>query len=751
MSTATLPWNDQAAYATALDARQLHLSVFPLDEEKKPPKTGGFHADGTPKRLSWKRYQTQLPTVEQINAWERHFHPGAWGIITGATSRIITLDFDGEQGKATLDRLGLDPHRRTGSGGFHVDFQHPGWRVKTLNHETSKERPWAQSYPGLDIRADGGYAAFVGYNTNGKYTWLRPFNPAPLDLLPEALRRALGLLYSDWVQWGLDRIVRYGGRDFACFHLSCQLRDNAFPSDKAESIIRQFVQYCPPTNAKGQIEPFTEAEALATLKSAYGGATREAWRSTSTYQASQDAPPSSTNGKPTGTDLQLCVFDPDDAGNGDAMYILFGHEFLWISTRGWFTYTGTHWQLDQDGATVAKKAVETLRLRRHAAVDADKEMIIKYTRADQQRVNGCISRFKTLVSASIDEFDTNPDLLNCQNGVVDLRTGELTKHSRDQRFTYCVPVAYEPASCAEWIDYLHGVVGGGQEVIDYLQMALGYSLTGHTREEILFYLFGPLRSGKGTLAEVFLALLPYPLSKMVDFNSFTAKREGDVSNFDLAPLKPSRLIFASESNRTQSLNPAKIKQLTGGDHISACFKHKDFFDFRPQFKVWMMSNHPVNGDPEDDALWARVRVIEFPNSFLGREDKSKKARLKQPEALQGVLYWAVQGAIKWYSLGAAGLTIPEPIATTTNAQRADLDYVQQWLDEKCDPNDGEWVSNEEIMTSYLNWCKSNNVQYPKGPKALSQSLKAKGYEISVVRKVDLQTKKGVVGMHVWSE
>lgn len=474
------------------------------------------------------------------------------------------------------------------------------------------------------------------------------------------------------------------------------------------------------------------------------------------YQEYKPEPPKANNGNghhppgnPTITAEDLCSFDADDAGNADAMHALYGQDFLYCASVGWLHYVGTHWGLDADGAEVKTRSIETLRRRRHAAVDAEKEAIIKCTKADERRVNGCVNLFKTHVSTPIDSFDSDPHKLNCKNGVVDLRTGAIEPHSRVQRFTYCVPVEYMPTTCSEWIDYLHGVVGGGQEVIDYLQMALGYSLTGDTREEILFYLFGPPRSGKGTLAEVFMALLPHPISTMVDFNSFTAKREGDVSNFDLAPLKPARLIFASESNRSQSLNPAKIKQLTGGDHISACFKHRDFFSYRPQFKVWMMSNHTVNGDPEDDALWGRVRVIEFPNSFLGREDKSKKARLKDPEALQGVLYWAVQGAIKWYALGPAGLTTPKAIASITQAQRNELDYVQQWLEECCDDDPDGWQSNEAVSISYTAWCKNNNVQYIKGPQALSHSLKAKGYQIGQQRKVAGKNKKGVEGLYIY--
>ena len=381
------------------------------------------------------------------------------------------------------------------------------------------------------------------------------------------------------------------------------------------------------------------------------------------------------------------------------MYQLFGRVFVYNEAVGWMYYTGTHWEPDEGSARLTRAAIKTLRTRRHAAVEAEVESIVRATISDTKRINGAITCFRAHVVASIDTFDAAEHLLNCKNGVINLKTGELTPHSEEQRFTYCVPVEYNPVDATEWIDYLNGVVGGGTEMIDYLQLALGYSLTGSTREECLFYVYGPSRSGKGTVAEILLRLLPRPLSTMVDFNSFTAKREGDVSNFDLAELKPSRVVFASESQRNQSLNPAKIKQLTGGDLVRASFKHKNFFTYRPQFKVWMLSNWPVNGDPEDDALWGRVRVIPFPNSYLGKEDKGKKERLKSDEVLTSILYWAVQGAIKWYALGSSGLQTPAYVADITKSQRDAQDFVQQWIDECCVGDEEGWTPNETIMAA----------------------------------------------------
>lgn len=443
----------------------------------------------------------------------------------------------------------------------------------------------------------------------------------------------------------------------------------------------------------------------------------------------------------------LCDFSADDAGNGEAMYQLFGRVFTYNEAVGWMYYTGTHWEVDEGLARLTKAAIETLRKRRHTAVDAGMESIVKATVSDTKRINGAITCFRAHVVASIDTFDAEEHLLNCKNGVVNLKTGELTPHSEDQRFTYCVPVEYKPVDATEWIDYLHGVVGGGDEMINYLQLALGYSLTGSTREECLFYVYGPSRSGKGTVAEIILRLLPRPLSTMVDFNSFTAKREGDVSNFDLAELKPSRVVFASESQRNQSLNPAKIKQLTGGDLVRASFKHKNFFTYRPQFKVWMLSNWPVNGDPEDDALWGRVRVIPFPNSYLGKEDKGKKERLKSDEVLTSILHWAVQGAMKWYALGSRGLQTPAYVADVTKAQRDAQDFVQQWLSECCVEDGEAWTPNEVVIASYNQWCETNNVTAKKA-KALAQSLQMKGFETGVLKRMGAKVQKGVKGLKI---
>lgn len=424
---------------------------------------------------------------------------------------------------------------------------------------------------------------------------------------------------------------------------------------------------------------------------------------------------------------------------------MFGRDFLYCDAYGWMYWTGTHWRSDEGEAKVDRALFSLLKQRRLVAVGAGKEAVVKVCAGTARRVRDCKMAFRSLVTVSVDEFDQCPDELNVANGILNLRTGELSPHDPERRFTYCSRVAYTAdVDDSPWRRFLADAVGGGEPVIDYLQMVLGYSLTGHTSEECLWYIYGPSRSGKGIFTEVLLAILGSPLSIEVDFATFTAKREGDTQNFDLAPLKPTRLVITSESNRYEVLNAGKIKQLTGGNHIRAAYKHRDLFTYRPQFKAWLVSNQPVNADVDDDALWYRVKVVEFPNGHAGNEDKTLKQRMKSPAVLTGVLRWAVEGAMRWYA-SPAGLEHPSWVKIATHEHRAELDYVQAWLDERCDEAAGAWTANSALYASYDNWCKANGIM-PKAIRGLSMALKAKGFSVGELRKVGGDTSRGVAGL-----
>lgn len=430
--------------------------------------------------------------------------------------------------------------------------------------------------------------------------------------------------------------------------------------------------------------------------------------------------------QPPDNDAYLLTKDVYDEGNAQCTRIRYQQSILHSKALGWLYHTGAYWSMSESEAAVDRAIIETLIARMSAAVNAkrDNETIKKFV-PSSGHMQGAKTLLRSLVSAEAEHFDCEPDFLNCRNGVVNLRTGVLSPHSSSQRFLHCTTVDYRAdANPTPWVNWLVDAVG--KEAADWLQIAAGYGLTGHTREEILFYLFGPSRSGKGTFTETMLALMGTTLAREVDFGTFIATRTGDSQNFDLAPLKPCRFIAASETNTYERFNEAKVKKLTGGNDIYCAFKHRDHFNYRPQFKIWLSSNQPVNADPDDDAVWGRIRVVEFPHSHLGNEDKALKAAMRSESVLQGVLAWAVVGAQLWYELGTNGLPELETSSRVKAAQRAELDNVQTWIDEHCYQGENAFTPNDTLYPNYEQWCKANGVE-PKKQKAFSQSLKRKGF------------------------
>lgn len=432
----------------------------------------------------------------------------------------------------------------------------------------------------------------------------------------------------------------------------------------------------------------------------------------------------------------------DDEGNAQCVKHLHGDKFLFCNAYGWLQNVGTHWEYEGLAEPSINIAItETLIQRRMAAVKADRENIIKATKPTATNKENTKRQIKDRLWADVNSFDDKQYLLNSKSGVIDLRTGRMVSHTPSDRFTYCVNAEYGmDANCTVWLDFISKSVKDFDKINEWVQMACGYSITGYTSEEIMFYLYGPSRSGKGTFTNAFLKMMGQPLAKGVNFSMFTAKREGDNQNFDLAPLKPCRFIAASESGKYQSLNEAAVKQITGNDPISASFKGKDGFTYFPQFKIWLASNHPVKGDVDDDAFWGRVKVIEFPNSHLGEEDKSLKNRMQSPDCCNALLAYLVEGARMWFN-EPKGLITPTPVKESTAKQRLELDEIQRWLDEKTERKEGANTTNSDLYASYEAWCEANGVE-PKRSNMFGRSLSAKGLEASPVRKPGMNPQRG---------
>lgn len=456
-------------------------------------------------------------------------------------------------------------------------------------------------------------------------------------------------------------------------------------------------------------------------------------------------------------DALLLRLDDDDAGNADALEARHGGSFAYTGAFGWLQYTGSHYAKDAEAA-VSLAAKDTLRARRMAAVKAGKrETLIAAAKPSNKNINAAVSLFRDMRTVSDKLFNAEKHLLNCANGVLNLKSGKLEAHEPSQLFTYCIPTEYdEHASRDEVLAFLRGSIAGGDgdeasrkqrdEVLTWLQTWLGYGLTGETNLDEFLYIYGPPRAGKGTLTGALRALLGEHLAKEIPFSTLTTK-VSDAQRFDLAELHAARLVVSEESNGKDFLNSSLVKRLTGGNEIAASFKYQNVMHFVPQFKMINISNFPIKSDADDDALWARVRVLEFPNSHAGSEDYGLRERMQRPEALRGWLAWLVDGSKRYYEFKRRnkGIPTPDSVKASTAAAREALDTVGQWIEERAVRKADAWTPYAEAHGDYSVWCSKNGAE-PKLMIGFTRTLHMKGYVVGEVRKHAGKATRGIVGL-----
>lgn len=411
-------------------------------------------------------------------------------------------------------------------------------------------------------------------------------------------------------------------------------------------------------------------------------------------------------------DQFLLQTPPTDYGNALCVQRLYGTGFAVNESLGLAWFDGKRWQRANAEANLSDAVIKTLRRRGKLGFDHDKGELIRKSIANGNIINGAMARFKLLKDqyVPVELFDAKPYLLNCRNGVVDLRTGEITPHKAEHLITQYIDYDYKPdAPQGAWLAYLATIIGDYHDpaVADYIKMLSGYSVTGETRDQIMIYLLGEKgRNGKGTFVDIIQTLLgDYATGS--DFTTLTRKRDQGDQGFDIAKLRGARWVITSESDKEARLNEAKVKEITGQDTITASHKGKDPFSFKPTFKVWALSNHPPKGDTTDDSFWDRVKIVNFPHSFLGREDTGLRDRLTEREVLEGVLAWLVEGAIMWYGLNNKRIRTPEQLVAQTAATRDQQDSVRTWIKEDCVIGDSVgFTPTSALYQSYKAWCDS---------------------------------------------
>ena len=333
-----------------------------------------------------------------------------------------------------------------------------------------------------------------------------------------------------------------------------------------------------------------------------------------------------------------------------------------------------------------------------------------------------LARSHEEIAVHPNELDRDPWKLNVENGTIDLRTGNLLPHDREDLITKLAPVAYDPsASCPHFVSFVDVVMAGDAELISFLQRAAGYMLTGDVREQVLLFLYGTGANGKTTFVTTLLSVLgDYGLQADPEL---LVMRRGDVHPTGVADLVGSRLAVCTEVEQGKRLAEALTKQLTGGDRIKARHMRQDFFEFDPTHKLCLAANHKPVIRGTDHAIWRRILLVPFAVTIPDhKQDKVLLARLK--DELPGILNWAVEGCLKWQ---ASGLAPPTAVKAATDAYREEMDTLADFIADCCDVAPRSKVEVGKLRKAYDGWCEKNG-ERPLGTKLFAQLLTARGFE-----------------------
>lgn len=418
----------------------------------------------------------------------------------------------------------------------------------------------------------------------------------------------------------------------------------------------------------------------------------------------------------------------DDTGNADRFIDRYGnlYKYSYIANK-FYIYDGMKWKVDDKGSIrkLIDEMIESIKNEKvlhseDVTEEEAREVFQKYykkTRGTQAKKN-IMNELMHRRPATPDEFDKDDMLLNVANGYIDLTSRELYKHDINKMFSQITNTDYtEKMQPAVWLDFLNDIFAGDKAVIRYIQKALGYSLTGSTREQIMFILFGKGRNGKSIFVEVISEILG-DYSNNMQAKSLMVKKNDNI-NTDIARLSKARFVTSSEPNEGFRFDEGLIKQLTGGDKVTARFLYAEEFEYTPKFKIWVSTNHKPIIRGTDDGIWRRLVLIPF-DVQIPEEKVDKDLKYKLLREAPAILNWMAEGAYMWMQ---EGLAMPEKLKEAVQKYRNEMDTLGQFIEDCCkvDKNSSEKVSN--LHQAYKTWSNDNLTSTKVlGMKSFSQKM-----------------------------
>lgn len=426
------------------------------------------------------------------------------------------------------------------------------------------------------------------------------------------------------------------------------------------------------------------------------------------------------------------AFPRTDAGNSEYFASLYGDivRYDWRRER-WLLWDGTRWKPDSDGAVVRLAVAAMRRRQADALAITDHDEKLREVRwaigsESKSRLSSMLTlaQSHSTITDAGEQWDADPWVLGVPNGVVDLRTGKLREARQTDRITKQAGVAFDPlAKAPTWESFKTDIANGDDSLIDFIDTALGYSLTGDTREQCFFLLHGSGGNGKSTLLDVIREVFgEYAITS--PFSTFTASRYGDggPSN-DLARLDGARFVTAIEPNEGATFHEGRVKELTGGDEVTARYLHKEFFSFKPQMKLWLATNHKPGVRDLSRGFWRRVRLLPFERDFEseGKVNKSLPETLRAESA--GILAAVVRACVRWQ---VNGLVSPPVVLQAVADYKEEANPISDWITDRINGIAGSWTSLTDLHTDYKTWMADHwRAREALGRNTFSKAMEAR--------------------------
>ena len=443
-------------------------------------------------------------------------------------------------------------------------------------------------------------------------------------------------------------------------------------------------------------------------------------------------------GAPLATERGLLKQLRNDTGNADRLILKFGHHLRYCPAfRKWLVWDGRRWAVDDQGAA-RRMAKKTMLEYLAEAVDTDNKdhRAFAYGSLDARRISNMLTMAECELAITPDQLDTFPFLLNFMNGTLDLESGALLPHEPDRFITKLVHYDYNPqAECPLFLNFIARVMGNhadasepeldrAERMVEYLQRALGYSLTGTTEEKAVFVPFGSGNNGKTTLLATFLHLLS-EYAVLLQADTLMVRQESNNTQADLADLRGARFVMTSETEEGQRLSQSKLKRITQGmGKIKAIRKYENPIEFWESHKLWLDTNSkPSIRAADDQATFNRLHPIPFTVTIPAAEiDKSLPRKLLAEG--EGILAWAVAGALQWRR---NGLSKPVEVMTANDDWKAENDQLGRFIEDCCVVGGSFSNRARPLYLCYREWAEG------AGEPAITETmfgkrLKSRGFE-----------------------